>query len=136
MSYPLGVFGFIALSYSSSSAPANAVNLTDGLTALAIMPAGDGGSALGLFAYVTGNAVYLRYLGVPAHSGCRRTDRVLLGAGRRRPRLPVVQRLPGPGVHGDVGALALGGALARSRWSSAEIVLAIMGGCSSPKPCR
>ena len=56
ISYPLGVWGFIALTYFVIVGTSNAVNLTDGLDGLAIMPTVMVGSALGLFAYVTGNA--------------------------------------------------------------------------------
>ena len=62
ISYPLGVFGFIALTYFVIVGASNAVNLTDGLDGLAIMPVVLVGSALGLFAYLTGNLVFSRYL--------------------------------------------------------------------------
>ncbi|MFX9077392.1 phospho-N-acetylmuramoyl-pentapeptide-transferase, partial [Acinetobacter baumannii] len=54
ISYPLGVFGFIAVTYFVIVGTSNAVNLTDGLDGLAIMPVVMVGAALGLFAYVTG----------------------------------------------------------------------------------
>ena len=57
VSYPLGVFGFIALTYFVIVGASNAVNLTDGLDGLAIMPVVMVAGALGLFAYVMGNAV-------------------------------------------------------------------------------
>jgi phospho-N-acetylmuramoyl-pentapeptide-transferase len=62
ISYPLGVFGFIGLTYFVIVGASNAVNLTDGLDGLAIMPVVMVGSALGLFAYVVGSSVYSRYL--------------------------------------------------------------------------
>ncbi len=65
MSYPLGVFGFIFLTYLVIVGTSNAVNLTDGLDGLAIMPVVLVGAALGLFAYVTGNAVFSKYLLLP-----------------------------------------------------------------------
>ena len=65
ISYPLGVFGFIALTYFVIVGASNAVNLTDGLDGLAIMPVVMVGSALGVFAYVTGSSVYSRYLLFP-----------------------------------------------------------------------
>ena len=65
ISYPLGVFGFIILTYFVIVGASNAVNLTDGLDGLAIMPVVMVGSALGVFAYVTGNAVFSRYLLFP-----------------------------------------------------------------------
>jgi phospho-N-acetylmuramoyl-pentapeptide-transferase len=65
VSYPLGVFGFIVLTYLVIVGASNAVNLTDGLDGLAIMPVVMVGSALGMFAYVTGNAVFSKYLLFP-----------------------------------------------------------------------
>ena len=59
---PLGVAGFVALTYFVIVGTSNAVNLTDGADGLAIMPAVLVGGALGIFAYVTGNAVFARYL--------------------------------------------------------------------------
>ena len=58
ISYPLGVFGFIILTYLVIVGSSNAVNLTDGLDGLAIMPVVMVGSALGVFAYVTGSSVF------------------------------------------------------------------------------
>ncbi|MEP6657439.1 MAG: phospho-N-acetylmuramoyl-pentapeptide-transferase, partial [Betaproteobacteria bacterium] len=58
ISYPLGVWGFIALTYFVIVGTSNAVNLTDGLDGLAIMPTVMVAAALGVFAYVTGNAVF------------------------------------------------------------------------------
>jgi phospho-N-acetylmuramoyl-pentapeptide-transferase len=57
VSYPLGVFGFVLLTYLVIVGASNAVNLTDGLDGLAIMPVVMVGSALGVFAYVTGSSV-------------------------------------------------------------------------------
>jgi phospho-N-acetylmuramoyl-pentapeptide-transferase len=65
VSYPLGVFGFILLTYFVIVGTSNAVNLTDGADGLAILPAVLVGSALGIFAYVTGNAVFSKYLLIP-----------------------------------------------------------------------
>src|ERR1700760_400367 len=65
VSYPLGVFGFMALTYFVIVGASNAVNLTDGLDGLAIMPVVLVAGALGLFAYVVGNAVYSKYLLFP-----------------------------------------------------------------------
>jgi hypothetical protein len=58
VSYPLGVFGFIFLTWFVIVGASNAVNFTDGLDGLAIMPVVMVGSALGIFAYITGNAVF------------------------------------------------------------------------------
>jgi phospho-N-acetylmuramoyl-pentapeptide-transferase len=65
VSYPLGVWGFIALTYFVIVGTSNAVNLTDGLDGLAIMPTVMVGGAFGLIAYLTGNAIYARYLFIP-----------------------------------------------------------------------
>ena len=65
VSYPLGVWGFIALTYFVIVGTSNAVNLTDGLDGLAIMPTVMVGAALGIFAYVSGNAIFARYLLFP-----------------------------------------------------------------------
>jgi phospho-N-acetylmuramoyl-pentapeptide-transferase len=100
VSYPLGVFGFIILTWFVIVGASNAVNFTDGLDGLAIMPVVMVGSALGVFAYITGNAVFSKYLLFPLHPGRGRTAGLLRRDGRRRPGLPVVQRQPGPGLHG------------------------------------
>ena len=65
VSYPLGVLGFVILTYLVIVGSSNAVNLTDGLDGLAIMPVVMVGSALGIFAYVAGSAVYSKYLLFP-----------------------------------------------------------------------
>ena len=65
VAYPLGVFGFVVMTYLVIVGSSNAVNLTDGLDGLAIMPVVMVGSALGVFAYVTGSAVFSRYLLLP-----------------------------------------------------------------------
>src|SRR3990167_1998223 len=65
VSYPLGVWGFIVLTYIVIVGTSNAVNLTDGLDGLAIMPVVMVSAALGIFAYVTGNAVFAKYLLLP-----------------------------------------------------------------------
>ena len=65
VAYPLGVFGFITLTFLVIVGTSNAVNLTDGLDGLAIMPVVMVGSALGVFAYVVGSAVYSKYLFFP-----------------------------------------------------------------------
>jgi phospho-N-acetylmuramoyl-pentapeptide-transferase len=65
VSYPLGVIGFVVLSYLVVVGTSNAVNLTDGLDGLAIMPTVMIAAALAIFAYVAGNAVYAKYLFLP-----------------------------------------------------------------------
>ncbi len=129
ISYPLGVFGFITLSYFVIVGTSNAVNLTDGLDGLAIMPAVMVGSALGLFAYVTGNAVYAKYLLIPHIPGAGELIvfcGALAGAGLG---FLWFNAYPAQVFMGDVGALALGGALGVvAVIVRQEIVLAIMGG--------
>ena len=129
ISYPLGVFGFVILTYLVIVGSSNAVNLTDGLDGLAIMPVVMVGSALGVFAYVTGSAVYSKYLFFPHIPG---TGELLIfcsamaGAGLA---FLWFNTHPAQVFMGDVGALALGGALGTiAVIVRQEIVLAIMGG--------
>jgi len=129
ISYPLGVTGFVLLTYLVIVGSSNAVNLTDGLDGLAIMPVVMVGSALGIFAYVTGNAVFARYLLLPHIPG---TGELLIfcaamaGAGLA---FLWFNAYPAQVFMGDVGALALGGALGTiAVIVRQEIVLAIMGG--------
>lgn len=88
VSYPLGVFGFVLLTYLVIVGSSNAVNLTDGLDGLAIMPVVLGAS-LGIFAYVTGSAVYSKYLIFPHIPGSGGTDD-LCGAMAGAAGIPVV----------------------------------------------
>ena len=129
ISYPLGVFGFITLSYFVIVGTSNAVNLTDGADGLAIMPSVMVGSALGLFAYVTGNAVYAKYLLIPHIPGAGELIvfcAAIAGAGLG---FLWYNAHPAQVFMGDVGALALGGALGTvAVIVRQEIVLAIMGG--------
>jgi len=129
ISYPLGVYGFIALSWFVIVGASNAVNFTDGLDGLAIMPVVLVGSALGIFAYVTGNAVYSRYLLFPYTPGAGELlifCGALAGAGLA---FLWFNANPAQVFMGDVGALALGGALGTiAVITRQEIVLAIMGG--------
>ena len=129
ISYPLGVFGFVILTYLVIVGASNAVNLTDGLDGLAIMPVVMVGSALGVFAYVTGSAVYSKYLFFPHIPG---SGELLIfcgavsGAGLA---FLWFNTHPAQVFMGDVGALALGGALGTiAVIVRQEIVLAIMGG--------
>lgn len=129
ISYPLGVLGFVILTYLVIVGSSNAVNLTDGLDGLAIMPVVMVGSALGVFAYVTGSAVFSKYLFLPHIPG---TGEVLIfcsamaGAGLA---FLWFNTYPAQVFMGDVGALALGGALGTiAVIVRQEIVLAIMGG--------
>jgi phospho-N-acetylmuramoyl-pentapeptide-transferase len=129
ISYPLGVFGFIILTYLVIVGASNAVNLTDGLDGLAIMPVVLVGSALGAFAYVVGNAVYSKYLLFPYIPGAGELlvfCSAMAGAGLA---FLWFNTHPAQIFMGDVGALALGGALGTiAVIVRQEIVLAIMGG--------
>jgi phospho-N-acetylmuramoyl-pentapeptide-transferase len=129
VSYPLGVFGFIILTYLVIVGSSNAVNLTDGLDGLAIMPVVMVGSALGVFAYITGNAVYSRYLLFPFIPGAG--ELLIFCAAMAGSGLAFLwfNTHPAQVFMGDVGALALGGALGTiAVITRQEIVLAIMGG--------
>jgi phospho-N-acetylmuramoyl-pentapeptide-transferase len=128
-SYPLGVWGFITLTYFVIVGTSNAVNLTDGLDGLAIMPTVMVGSALGLFAYLTGSATYSKYLFIPHIPGAGELlifCGAMAGAGLA---FLWYNAHPAQVFMGDVGALALGGALGTiAVIVRQEIVLFIMGG--------
>ena len=129
VSYPLGVFGFVILSYLVIVGSSNAVNLTDGLDGLAIMPVVMVGSALGVFAYVTGSSVYSRYLFFPHIPGSG--ELLIFCAAMAGSGLAFLwfNTHPAQVFMGDVGALALGAALGTiAVIVRQEIVLAIMGG--------
>jgi phospho-N-acetylmuramoyl-pentapeptide-transferase len=129
VSYPLGVLGFVLLTYLVIVGSSNAVNLTDGLDGLAIMPVVMVGSALGVFAYVVGSAVYSKYLFFPHIPGSGELlvfCAAMAGAGLA---FLWFNAHPAQVFMGDVGALALGAALGTiAVIVRQEIVLAIMGG--------
>lgn len=129
ISYPLGVWGFIALTYFVIVGTSNAVNLTDGLDGLAIMPTVMVGAALGLFAYLTGHVAYSKYLLIPHIPGAGELlifCGAMVGAGLA---FLWFNAHPAQVFMGDVGALALGGALGTiAVIVRQEIVLFIMGG--------
>ncbi len=129
IAYPLGVVGFITLTYFVIVGTSNAVNLTDGLDGLAIMPTVMIAAAFALFAYVTGHAVYAKYLLIPYVPGAGELC-ILLGsiAGAGLGFL-WFNAYPAEVFMGDVGALALGAALGTvAVIIRQEIVLVIMGG--------
>ncbi|MBH1957515.1 MAG: phospho-N-acetylmuramoyl-pentapeptide-transferase [Burkholderiales bacterium] len=129
VSYPLGVFGFVILTYLVIVGSSNAVNLTDGLDGLAIMPVVMVGSSLGVFAYVTGSSVYSRYLLFPHIPGSG--ELLIFCAAMAGAGLAFLwfNTHPAQVFMGDVGALALGAALGTiAVIVRQEIVLAIMGG--------
>ncbi len=129
VSYPLGVFGFVILTYLVIVGASNAVNLTDGLDGLAIMPVIMVGTSLGIFAYVTGSSVYSKYLFFPHIPGSGELlifCMAIAGAGLA---FLWFNTHPAQVFMGDVGALALGAALGTvAVIVRQEIVLAIMGG--------
>jgi phospho-N-acetylmuramoyl-pentapeptide-transferase len=129
VSYPLGVWGFIALTFFVIVGTSNAVNLTDGLDGLAIMPAVMIAAALGVFAYVSGNSIFARYLQFPYIPGAGELTVIcgaLAGAGLG---FLWFNAYPAEVFMGDVGALALGATLGTMAVIvRQEIVLLIMGG--------
>jgi phospho-N-acetylmuramoyl-pentapeptide-transferase len=129
VAYPLGTAGFVVMTYLVIVGSSNAVNLTDGLDGLAIMPTVMVGSALGVFAYVAGHAVFSKYLGFPFIPGAGELTvfcTALAGAGLAFLWFNVY---PAEVFMGDVGALALGAALGVvAVIVRQEIVLFIMGG--------
>jgi phospho-N-acetylmuramoyl-pentapeptide-transferase len=129
ISYPLGVWGFIALTYCVIVGTSNAVNFTDGLDGLAIMPTVMVGTALGLFAYLTGSVTYAKYLLIPHIPGAGELIvfcGAMAGAGLA---FLWFNAHPAQVFMGDVGALALGGALGTiAVIVRQEVVLFIMGG--------
>jgi len=129
VSYPLGVLGFVILTYLVIVGSSNAVNLTDGLDGLAIMPVVMVGSALGVFAYVVGSSVYSKYLFFPHIPGAGELlifCAAIAGAGLA---FLWFNTHPAQVFMGDVGALGLGAALGTiAVIVRQEIVLAIMGG--------
>ncbi len=128
LSIPLGIFQ-VVVTYFFIVGFSNAVNLTDGLDGLAIMPTVLVGGALGLFAYVTGNVNFSDYLGIPYVAGTGEVMvfcAALAGAGLG---FLWFNTYPAQVFMGDIGALALGAALGVvAVIVRQEIVLAIMGG--------
>ena len=129
VAYPLGIFGFVALTYFVINGTSHAVNLTDGLDGLAIMPTVMVAGALAIFAYVAGHAGFSKYLGVPYVAGAGELAvfcGAICGAGLG---FLWFNAYPAEVFMGDVGALALGAALGTiAVIVRQEIVLFIMGG--------
>ncbi|MDP2247814.1 MAG: phospho-N-acetylmuramoyl-pentapeptide-transferase, partial [Nitrosomonadales bacterium] len=126
---PLGAVAFIVLTYFVIVGTSNAVNLTDGLDGLAIMPTVMVGGALAIFAYVAGHLYFSKYLGVPYVPGAGELTvfcAAIVGAGLG---FLWFNAYPAEVFMGDVGALALGAALGVvAVIVRQEIVLFIMGG--------
>ena len=127
--FPLGAVGFIVLTYLVIVGSSNAVNLTDGLDGLAIMPTVMVSSALAIFAYVAGHLYFSKYLGIPYVPGAGELAvfcAAMAGAGLG---FLWFNAYPAEVFMGDVGALALGAALGVvAVIVRQEIVLFIMGG--------
>ncbi len=126
---PLGATGFVILTYFVIVGTSNAVNLTDGLDGLAIMPTVMISSALAVFAYVAGHVVFAKYLGIPYIPNAGELSvfcGAMAGAGLA---FLWFNAYPAEVFMGDVGALALGAALGVvTVIVRQEIVLIIMGG--------
>lgn len=129
LALPLGFVGFLVVTYMVVVGSSNAVNLTDGLDGLAILPTVMVGSALAIFAYVAGHLYFSKYLGVPYVAGAGELMvfcAAMTGAGLG---FLWFNAYPAEVFMGDVGALALGGALGVvAVIVRQEIVLFIMGG--------
>ena len=126
---PMGAVAYIVLAYLMIVGMSNAVNLTDGLDGLAIMPAALVAGALGVFAWASGNAIYASYLAIPGLPGAGEVAifcGAMVGAGLG---FLWFNTYPAQVFMGDVGALALGGALGTvAVIVRQEIVVLLMGG--------
>jgi phospho-N-acetylmuramoyl-pentapeptide-transferase len=126
---PMSTVGFVAFSYFVIVGTSNAVNLTDGLDGLAIMPAVMVAAALGVFAYVTGNVKFATYLQIPYIPGAGEAlifSSALVGAGLG---FLWFNTYPAQVFMGDVGALAIGASLGTlAVIVRQEVVLVVMGG--------
>jgi phospho-N-acetylmuramoyl-pentapeptide-transferase len=129
LAFPLSFIGFLVVTYMVIVGSSNAVNLTDGLDGLAILPTVMVGSALGIFAYVAGHLYFSKYLGIPYVAGSGELlvfCAAMAGAGLG---FLWFNAYPAEVFMGDVGALALGGALGVvAVIVRQEVVLFIMGG--------
>jgi phospho-N-acetylmuramoyl-pentapeptide-transferase len=126
---PLGAVSFVVLSYLMIVGMSNAVNLTDGLDGLAIMPSVMVAGALGIFAWVSSNAVLTQYLAVPLLPGVGEVVifcGAMVGAGLG---FLWFNTYPAQVFMGDIGALALGAALGViAVIVRQEVVVLLMGG--------
>ncbi|GGD34774.1 phospho-N-acetylmuramoyl-pentapeptide-transferase [Pseudoxanthomonas indica] len=126
---PLAGISFVAIAYFWIVGFSNAVNLTDGLDGLAIMPTVLVACALGIFAYASGNAVFSNYLQIPQVPGAG--ELVIICAAIAGAGLGFLwfNTYPAMVFMGDIGALALGAVLgAIAVIVRQELVLVIMGG--------
>jgi len=126
---PMSTLAFMVFSYFVIVGTSNAVNLTDGLDGLAIMPAVLVAGALGVFAYATGNFKFATYLQIPYIPGAGEVlifSATMVGAGLG---FLWFNSYPAQVFMGDVGALAIGASLGTiAVIVRQEIVLFVMGG--------
>jgi len=126
---PLGMFAFTVLTYLMIVGMSNAVNLTDGLDGLAIMPAVMVAAALGIFAYASGNAVFAQYLGIPAVPNAGELLIFCAALGGAGLGFLWFNSYPAQVFMGDIGALSIGAALgAIAVIVRQEAVVLVMGG--------
>ena len=127
--FPMSSIAFVVLAYLVLVGSSNAVNLTDGLDGLAIMPTLMISAALAIFAYVTGHIFFSKYLGIPYVPGAG--ELMVFCAAMSGAGLGFLwfNAYPAEVFMGDVGALALGAALgAVAVIVRQEIILFVMGG--------
>jgi phospho-N-acetylmuramoyl-pentapeptide-transferase len=126
---PLGFLAFLLLTYLMIVGMSNAVNLTDGLDGLAIMPAVMVAAALGVFAYASGNAVFAQYLAIPAVPNAGELLIFCAALGGAGLGFLWFNSYPAQVFMGDIGALAIGAALgAIAVIVRQELVVLVMGG--------
>ncbi|MDY0022561.1 phospho-N-acetylmuramoyl-pentapeptide-transferase [Arenimonas caeni] len=125
---PLGA-GFVVLAYFWIVGFSNAVNLTDGLDGLAIMPTVLVAGALGVFAYASGNAVFSEYLQIPSIPGAGEITIVCAAIAGAGLGFLWFNTYPAMVFMGDIGALALGAVLGTiAVIVRQEAILVLMGG--------
>ena len=126
---PLAGIGFVAIAYFWIVGFSNAVNLTDGLDGLAIMPTVLVACALGVFAYASGNAVFSNYLQIPQVPGAGELTIICAAIAGAGLGFLWFNTYPAMVFMGDIGALALGAVLGTiAVIVRQELVLVIMGG--------
>ena len=129
LSIPIGLSGFLVLTYIVIVGSSNAVNLTDGLDGLAIMPVVMVISALGIFAYLTGNSIFSSYLNIPYINGAGELTifcAAIVGAGLG---FLWFNAYPAEVFMGDLGSLSLGAVMGTlAVIVRQEIILMIMAG--------
>ena len=126
---PLSALTYIVFAYFMIVGMSNAVNLTDGLDGLAIMPATLVVAALGIFAYVTGNAKFASYLQIPEIRGAGELIIFCGALGGAGLGFLWFNSYPAQVFMGDVGALAIGASIGViAVIVRQEVVTLVMGG--------